>query len=27
LLEQWLGTDASSVLPDVASLQRPTLIR
>jgi uncharacterized protein (DUF1501 family) len=27
LLEQWLGTDATAVLPDAASFTRPTLIR
>jgi uncharacterized protein (DUF1501 family) len=27
LLEQWLGTDAGSVIPDAASFQRPSLVR
>jgi hypothetical protein len=27
LLEQWLGVDAASVIPDAASFARPALVR
>jgi uncharacterized protein (DUF1501 family) len=27
LLEQWLGVDAASVIPDASSFQRPVLVR